>query len=109
MRLKIIKFIWAKFRGDNTYDTWIRLSLPILLEHSFFFLKKIDSGKYRVTKIRSERGKYWLYRCPGKVPELRSILRPSEKELPERRSGEFRHKSTCSYVVCTEPLYRFCE
>jgi hypothetical protein len=28
------------------------------------------------------------------VPELRSGLRPSEKELPERRSGAFRHKNT---------------
>jgi hypothetical protein len=29
-----------------------------------------------------------------KVPERRSSLRPSEKELPERRSGAFRHKNT---------------
>jgi hypothetical protein len=28
-----------------------------------------------------------------KVPERRSVLRPSEKELPERRSGAFRHKN----------------
>jgi hypothetical protein len=31
------------------------------------------------------------------VPELRSGLRPSEKELPERRSGAFRHKNTPEY------------
>jgi hypothetical protein len=29
-----------------------------------------------------------------KVPEGRSGLRPSEKELPERRSDAFRHKNT---------------
>jgi hypothetical protein len=29
-----------------------------------------------------------------KVPERRSGLRPSEIELPERRSGAFRHKNT---------------
>jgi hypothetical protein len=29
--------------------------------------------------------------------ESRCGLRPSEKELPERRSGEFRHKNTPSY------------
>jgi hypothetical protein len=30
----------------------------------------------------------------NKVPERRSGLRPSEKALPERRSGAFRHKNT---------------
>jgi hypothetical protein len=29
-----------------------------------------------------------------KVPERRSGLRPSQKELPERLSGAFRHKNT---------------
>jgi hypothetical protein len=29
-----------------------------------------------------------------KVPERHSGLRPSEKELQERRSGAFRHKNT---------------
>jgi hypothetical protein len=29
-----------------------------------------------------------------KVPERRSSLRPFEEELPERRSGAFRHKNT---------------
>jgi hypothetical protein len=29
-----------------------------------------------------------------KVPERRSGLRTSEKELPERRSGAFRHTNT---------------
>jgi hypothetical protein len=33
-----------------------------------------------------------------KVPERRSGLRPSEKELPERRSGEFRHKNTPGFM-----------
>jgi hypothetical protein len=28
------------------------------------------------------------------LPERRSGLRPSEKELSERRSGAFRHKNT---------------
>jgi hypothetical protein len=32
-----------------------------------------------------------------KVTERRSGLRPSEKELPERRSGAFRHKNTPGY------------
>jgi hypothetical protein len=32
-----------------------------------------------------------------KVPKRRSGLRPSEKELPERRSGAFRHKNTPDY------------
>jgi hypothetical protein len=36
-----------------------------------------------------------LYRWQGKKsPERRSGLHPSEKELPERRSGAFRHKNT---------------
>jgi hypothetical protein len=34
-----------------------------------------------------------------KVPERRSSLRPSEKELPERRSGAFRHKNTPVYFL----------
>jgi hypothetical protein len=29
-----------------------------------------------------------------KVPDRRSDLRPSEKEVPERRPGAFRHKNT---------------
>jgi hypothetical protein len=33
-----------------------------------------------------------------KVPESRSGLSPSEKELPERRSGAFRHKNVPGYV-----------
>jgi hypothetical protein len=33
------------------------------------------------------------------VPERRSGLRPSEKELPEWRSGAFRHKNTPGYTV----------
>jgi hypothetical protein len=32
-----------------------------------------------------------------KVPELRSGLRPSEKELPEWRSGTFCHKNALAY------------
>jgi hypothetical protein len=47
-----------------------------------------------------------------KVPERRSGLRPSEKELLERRSGVFRHKNTpvsaikhhrvqCRYILHT--------
>jgi hypothetical protein len=36
-----------------------------------------------------------LYMCQGKnVPERRSGLRPSEKELPKLRSGTVRHKNT---------------
>jgi hypothetical protein len=31
-----------------------------------------------------------------KVPECRSGQRPSEKELPERRSGVFHHQNTPS-------------
>jgi hypothetical protein len=33
-----------------------------------------------------------------KVPERRSDLRPSEKELSERRSGAFRHKNTPGFI-----------
>jgi hypothetical protein len=36
---------------------------------------------------------------PGKkVPERHSGLRPSEKELLERCSGEFRHKNIPAYT-----------
>jgi hypothetical protein len=37
-----------------------------------------------------------------KVPERRSGLRPSEKELPERLSGAFRHKK---YLALSLSLY----
>jgi hypothetical protein len=33
-----------------------------------------------------------------KVPELRFGFRPSEKELPDRRSGAFRHKNTPAFI-----------
>jgi hypothetical protein len=39
----------------------------------------------------------------GKVPERRSDLRLSEKELPERRSCAFRHKNTPDYTCREEP------
>jgi hypothetical protein len=37
-----------------------------------------------------------------KVPERRSGLRPSEKELPERRFGAFRHKNTPGITIILE-------
>jgi hypothetical protein len=42
-----------------------------------------------------------IYRSQGEkmVPERCSGLRPSEKELLERRSGAFRHKNTPAFIV----------
>jgi hypothetical protein len=40
-----------------------------------------------------------LYQCQEKkVPECRSSLSPSEKELPEWSSGVFHHKNTPGYT-----------
>jgi hypothetical protein len=44
-----------------------------------------------------------------KVPERCSGLRPSEKELPERRSGAFRHKNTPAIMQeCKKKLVTNC-
>jgi hypothetical protein len=58
------------------------------------FLKKIVPERV-VTQNSVGEGEMLVISSPGKkVPEYRSGLRPSEKELPVRRSGASRHKNT---------------
>jgi hypothetical protein len=63
------------------------------------FLKKTGSGTDSVTQNLVREGEVIVISMPGKkVPEHRSGLRPSEKELPEQHYGSFRHKNTWSHI-----------
>jgi hypothetical protein len=59
-----------------------------------YVYKRKSSGTHEVTQNSVGEGGVLVMRMPGKkkVPERRSWLHPSEEELPERRSGAFRHK-----------------
>jgi hypothetical protein len=60
---------------------------------------KIGSGMHSDAKF-GQRGRVLFIPMPGKrVLEWCSGLRPSKKEIPERRSGAFRHKNA-SVCVC---------
>jgi hypothetical protein len=59
------------------------------------FLNKVGSGKQSGPKFsRRWGGVSYINARKKRVPERRSGLRPSEKELPEQSSGEFCHKNT---------------
>jgi hypothetical protein len=57
-------------------------------------LKKIGYGTHSDPKFGQRWGSFSYVDARKKVPECRSGLRHSEKELPERRTGAFRHKNT---------------
>jgi hypothetical protein len=68
-----------------------------------FVKKKIGSEMRSDTKF-DRRGECYADARKKKVPGLRSDLRPSEKELPERRSGAFRQKNTRGCRNISTPL-----
>jgi hypothetical protein len=69
-----------------------RCGHPCYIE-CYFAIKK-GSGTHSDTKLGG-KGEVLVIPMPEKsVPERRSHLRPSEKELPERRSCAFRHKNS---------------
>jgi hypothetical protein len=72
--------------------------IRLLLYHQRHFSFEKSSGKQTSDPKFGRRGVVFVIPVPGnKVPERRSGLRPSEKELMKRRSGAFRHKNTPVY------------
>jgi hypothetical protein len=66
---------------------------------SAIFLKKEVPERKQWPKIPSEGGDVTCINArKNKVPERRSGLRPSKKELPKRRSGAFLHRNTPGYM-----------
>jgi hypothetical protein len=64
---------------------------------SAVFQKQVGSGTHSDPKFRRRgRGVLVISMTGEKVQERRSSLRPSAKELPERRSVAFCHKNTPS-------------
>jgi hypothetical protein len=77
--------VYLEKRGKNQVD---------YVQQRYFYFEK-DSGTKKVTQNLVGEGWCYLYQCQEKgLQERRSVLRPSEKKLPERRSGAFCHQNT---------------
>jgi hypothetical protein len=62
------------------------------------FLKKVGCGTHSNPKFGGKGGVASYIDARKKGSGTPFVMIPSEKELPERRSGSFRHKSTPTYV-----------
>jgi hypothetical protein len=66
-----------------------------------YFSEKLGFGMHRVAQKCIWEGEVLVISIPGKkVSKCCSGLRSSEKELPGRRSGTFRHKNTPGINLC---------